>query len=232
MPENEASPAEITDLESVKSDDSMETWIEAQINKDWNAELAQMSDFTPRENHEARSRASGFLKAGFESLKAVYDIRKKQRLLDESVPVPELNFSSFQSGAYANLNGITIGLNGDAGLNKLASYLDNANLVINKNGEILFNGNPKDRFSLLLVEEFVHYLDLHRDSSSLPVELFSYLPPDETTSSAEYDAADLEYRALGVQIRVAIDRKMPQRTLDTLRNRMREVVAYRRQQLD
>lgn len=86
------------------------------------------------------------------------------------------------------------------------------NLVHSDTGESIFTGRVSDFFFLVGVEECHH-------------SIFTWLKGKQESSNhalsmAEYDAKEIEFRALRWQLRAALEHAMPTYTVDVLRNRI------------
>jgi hypothetical protein len=87
----------------------------------------------------------------------------------------------------------------------------------------MFKGQPKEFFELSGVEETHH-------------QLFGQMKgvqetkPPSSLSLNEYDAQEIEYRALRWQIQYATDHKMSETTISTLRKRLDKAQEVRLQQ--
>ena len=87
------------------------------------------------------------------------------------------------------------------------------------NQTIEFDGEIRELWFLSGVEEMVHALDPKKPQNAIL--------PSANVSTAEYHAQPHEYKALGWQVRAAIDNKFSQESIDSSKSLLEKSIKYR-----
>lgn len=196
-----------------------EPWNNTQM--DWKVKLTQIPEF-----NSDLDKSAEILFQIAQGIKATKDKLQSEGLVSYKSPILAIAYGtdlakhmSMVHNTDENTDAVIIGVNFLNAFSKLnfqrIGYLDRPD------GTTFFHGYANDAAFLLGVEEAHHssYTQFKNDR-----------PPSVDGSGAPievYDAIEHEFRALVFQHQIAMERKMPQETIDFLANRIRNAKVVR-----